>query len=231
MLMQRLCSYSQRPFGEPGNVKTVGWSESPTLPVGTKPTMDSRCEFVVWAPNHNYVKLCKSFRARLCRRSFRTASGPLVVAAYPKARQRRSAPARKCLSDFACAVLQAWKRILASPSPYIFPSPKYLDRPISTVKTAWTSTLKRAGVPHFSIYTLRHVFCTRLSAVAPDAVVQRAMRHTSPETKRMYQLGMTLQVREAVEKSNEKAYGQKRLLRFYDVLPVSDKEENEAVYN
>jgi len=47
----------------------------------------------------------------------------------------------------------------------------------------------------------------------------------------MYQLGMTLQVREAVEKSNEKAYGQKRLLRFYDVLPVSDKEENEAVCN
>src|SRR5215468_6062709 len=58
MLVQRLCSYSQRPFGEPGNVKTVGWSESPTLTVGTKPTMDSRCEFVVWAPNHNYVKLC-----------------------------------------------------------------------------------------------------------------------------------------------------------------------------
>ena len=86
-------------------------------------------------------------------------------------------------------------------------------------------------MPHFSIYTLRHVFCTRLSAVAPDAVVQRAMRHTSPETKRMYQLGMTLQVREAVEKSNEKAYGKKRLLRFYDVLPVSEKEENEAVCN
>jgi hypothetical protein len=46
--------------------------------------------------------------------------------------------------------------------------------------------LKRADVPHFSIYTLRHVFCTRLSTVAPDAVVQRAMRHTSPETKRIY---------------------------------------------
>ncbi len=39
--------------------------------------------------------------------------------------------------------------------------------------------LKEAGVPHFPIYTLRHVFCTRLSEVAPDAVVQRAMRHTS----------------------------------------------------
>src|ERR1700730_10266457 len=29
-----------------------------------------------------------------------------------------------------------------------------------------------------------------LSGVAPDAVVQRAMRHSSPETKRRYQLGM-----------------------------------------
>jgi hypothetical protein len=48
------------------------------------------------------------------------------------------------------------------------------------------------------------------------------MRHTNPKTKRIYQLGMTVQVREAFEKSNEKAYGGKRLLRFYDVLPVSD---------
>jgi hypothetical protein len=40
------------------------------------------------------------------------------------------------------------------------------------------------------------------------------MRHTSPETKRRYQLGMTDQVRQAVEKANKKAYGQKRVLRF-----------------
>jgi integrase len=133
------------------------------------------------------------------------------------------------LSDFACAVLQAWRRALGGTSPHVFPSPKYPDRPISSVKTAWTSTLKRAGVPHFSIYTLRHVFCTRLSAVAPDAVLQRAMRHTSPETKRIYQLGMTVQVREAVEKSNERAYGEDRLLRFYDVLPDSGTEEKLAV--
>jgi len=55
------------------------------------------------------------------------------------------------LSDFTCAVLQAWRRELGSTCPHMFPSPKYSDRPISTVKTAWTSTLKRAGVPHFSI--------------------------------------------------------------------------------
>jgi len=55
------------------------------------------------------------------------------------------------------------------------PEPEIPRSAHSTVKTARTSTLKRAGVPHFSIYTLRHVFCTRLSAVAPDAVVQRAI--------------------------------------------------------
>jgi len=103
------------------------------------------------------------------------------------------------------------------------------DRPISTVKTAWKGVLKRAGVPHFPIYTLRHVFCTRLSQVAPDAVVQRAMRHTRPESKRRYQLGMADQVRQAVERANKRAYGRNRVLRFYDVLPAAKKEEKIAV--
>jgi integrase len=99
------------------------------------------------------------------------------------------------------------------------------------VKAAWTSTLKRAGVSHLSIYGLRHVFCTRLSAVAPDAVVQRSMRHTNPESKRIYQLSMMVQVKEAVEKPNERAYGDKELLRFYNVLPEPGKEAKEAIAN
>jgi hypothetical protein len=70
-----------------------------------------------------------------------------------------------------------------------------------------------------------------LSGVAADAVVQRAMRHTSPETKRRYQLGMTDQVRQAVEKSNEKAYGRKRVLRFYDVRPDAKKEGAKTLRN
>jgi hypothetical protein len=57
------------------------------------------------------------------------------------------------------------------------------------------------------IYNMRHAFCTRLSWVAPDAVIERAMRHTSPETKRHYQLGMVEQVREAMEKANQQVYG------------------------
>ena len=33
------------------------------------------------------------------------------------------------------------------------------------------------------------------------------MRHTSPETKRVYQLSMVEQVREAMEKANQRVYG------------------------
>ena len=135
------------------------------------------------------------------------------------------------LSEYACEVLQAWNKAQVPKSPFVFPSPHLPDQPISTVKTAWKATLRRAGVPHFPIYNLRHVFCTRLSGVAADAVVQRAMRHTSPETKRRYQLGMTDQVRQAVEKSNKKAYGRKKVLRFYDVRPGEKTEGANAVCN
>jgi hypothetical protein len=70
-----------------------------------------------------------------------------------------------------------------------------------------------------------------LSGIAADAVVQRAMRRTIPETKRRYQLGMTDHVRQAMEKSNKKAFGRKKVLRFYDVRPVAAKEGAKAVCN
>src|ERR1700730_10576003 len=88
---------------------------------------------------------------------------------------------------------------------------------------------KNAKVAHFPIYHLRHVFCTRLSWVAPDAVVQRAMRHSSPETKRHYQLGMVEQVRQNLEKANEKVYGRHKVLHSYHSQPAAEKEEGIAV--
>ena len=132
------------------------------------------------------------------------------------------------LSEYACDVLRVWNKEQASKSPFLFPSPHRPGRPVSTVKTAWKATLRRAGVPHFPIYNLRHVFCTRLSGVAPDAVVQRAMRHTSPETKRHYQLGMADQVRQAMEKANKKAYGRGQVLHFYDSRPETEDEAANA---
>jgi integrase len=99
---------------------------------------------------------------------------------------------------------------------YVFPSPRKPGKPIGSVKRAWRTALTKAGVPYFPIYNLRHVFCTRLSWVAPDAVLQRAMRHSSPETKRHYQLGMVNEVRKGIEQANERAYqGKQKVLRFY----------------
>jgi integrase len=133
------------------------------------------------------------------------------------------------LSRLACDVLKEWKKEQGSESPFVFPSPRSPGKPIRSVKHAWRTTLKNAGVPYFPIYNLRHVFCTRLSWVAPDAVVQRAMRHSSPETKRHYQLGMVDQVREGIERANERAYqGKQKLLRFYYVSPETKEEATNA---
>jgi integrase len=82
-------------------------------------------------------------------------------------------------------------------------------------------------VTAFPIYNLRHVFCTRLGEVAPDAVVQRAMRHSSPETKRHYQLRMANQVGQAVEKTNKRLYGKRAPLDFRDSLPQNGEEEKD----
>ena len=133
------------------------------------------------------------------------------------------------LSRLACDVLKEWKKEQSSDSPYVFPSPRKSGKPIRSVKRAWRTALKKAGVPYFPIYNLRHVFCTRLSWVAPDAVVQRAMRHSSPETKRHYQLGMVDQVREGIERANKRAYqGKEKVLRFYYGAVKSEKQAGQT---
>ena len=103
------------------------------------------------------------------------------------------------------------------------------DQPVTTVKTAWKTTLRKAGVGYFPIYHLRHVFCTRLSWVAPGALVQRAMRHSSPETKRHYQLGMVEQLRQNLEKANERVYGKAKVLRFHDGPSIAETEQEIVV--
>jgi integrase len=131
------------------------------------------------------------------------------------------------LSRLACDVLKEWRKEQGKESLYVFPSPQNLSKPIQSVRRAWRTALDKAGVSYFPIYNLRHVFCTRLSWVAPDAVVQRAMRHSSPETKRHYQLGMVDQVREGIERANKQAYQGQKVLRFYYGTAKAEKEAAE----
>jgi integrase len=135
------------------------------------------------------------------------------------------------LTRLACEVLQEWRKEQGLQNPYVFPSPRNPSKPIRSVKRAWRTTLTKASVSYFPIYNLRHVFCTRLSWVAPDAVIQRAMRHSSPDTKRRYQLGLVNQVREHLERANEKAYSGGTPLHFRDSEPQQEVQEPVEVCN
>ena len=112
-------------------------------------------------------------------------------------------------------------------------SPRVLRHEVSLSRRAGlqkTQSLLLVVPVMVPVVHLAYTFCTRLSWVAPDAVVQRAMRHSSPETKRHYQLGMVEQVRQNLEKANEKVYGNRRkVLHFYDSQPAAEKEEEIAV--
>lgn len=72
----------------------------------------------------------------------------------------------------------AFRERMAEPhgSDYLFPSPSpRATKPnIGSLKKVWGSTLRRAKVPYFSLYELRHTFATRLSAggVADHFVTQ-----------------------------------------------------------
>jgi len=47
-----------------------------------------------------------------------------------------------------------------------------------------------------------------MGKVAADAVPTQAMRHSSPEAKRDYLMGMPEEVREAMDKANEESFGE-----------------------
>jgi hypothetical protein len=50
------------------------------------------------------------------------------------------------------------------------------------------------------------------------------MRHSSPETKRRYQLGMVDQVRQGIERANEQTYQGEKVLRFHYGAVKPEKE-------
>jgi len=107
----------------------------------------------------------------------------------------------------------AWKafnaRIEETPgSEYLFPTPsKKARKPyITSLKKVWTTTLRKAGVPHFSLYELRHTFATRLSAggVADHFVTQMLRQGDSGVFKRYSQAKLNM-MREALNRLDRRA--------------------------
>ena len=101
------------------------------------------------------------------------------------------------------------RRVQATPrSEHLFPTPsRKAQKPyITTLKKAWRGALKRASVPYFSIYELRHTFATRLSAggVADHFVTQMLRQGDSQVFKRYSQAKLNM-MREALSRLDRQA--------------------------
>ena len=93
-------------------------------------------------------------------------------------------------------------------SDYLFPSPRVMSsKPhITKVGKLWDRTLQRAGLPHFSLYELRHTFATRLSAggVADHFVTQMLRQGDAAVFKRYSQAKLNM-MRESLSKLDRQA--------------------------
>ena len=93
-------------------------------------------------------------------------------------------------------------------SEYLFPSPKAkAQRPYMTnLRKVWAATLKKAGVPYFAPYELRHTFATRLSAGGvADHMVTQMLRQGDAEVFKLYSQAKLGMMREALAKLDRKA--------------------------
>jgi len=100
-------------------------------------------------------------------------------------------------------------QIEATPgSEYVFPSPspRAKKQYITSLRRIWEKTLRRAGIPYFPIYHLRHTFATRLSAggVADHFVTQMLRQGDSQVFKRYSQAKLNM-MREALTRLDRQA--------------------------
>jgi integrase len=104
---------------------------------------------------------------------------------------------------------QAFKaQIEQSGSEHLFPSTnRNAKRPyITKLKTAWKATLRRAGVPYFPLYHLRHTFASRLSAGGvSDHFVTQMLRQGDADIFKRYSQAKLNMMREALARLDRHA--------------------------
>ena len=96
----------------------------------------------------------------------------------------------------------------AAGSEYLFPSPiQTAKKPyLTNVRKAWETTLKKAGVPYFTLYELRHTFATRLSASGvADHMVTQMLRQGDADVFKLYSQAKLGMMREALTKLDRQA--------------------------
>jgi integrase len=87
------------------------------------------------------------------------------------------------ISGLCKAELLRWRNLVGPEySEWVFPSFSNRRHPLQGGRKAWASTLKKAGLPFFPIYYLRHSFASRLTAagVSPITIAQ-LLGHSSTQ--------------------------------------------------
>ena len=79
------------------------------------------------------------------------------------------------------SALLDWRAATNGVSEYVFFNPQRRSVPILSVKTAWHTALRMAGLPPFPIYQCRHTCATRLAAAGvSDTIVDQSARALPP---------------------------------------------------
>src|SRR5439155_5829148 len=100
-------------------------------------------------------------------------------------------------------------------SEYVFPRLTRKGRKpyIGSLKKVWGTTLRRVGVPHFSIYELRHTFATRLSAGGvSDHFVTQMLRQGDAQVFKRYSQAKLAMMREALARLDRNANEHQKFL-------------------
>jgi len=96
---------------------------------------------------------------------------------------------------------------------YLFPSPITTGKKpyMTNLRKVWAETLKKAGVPYFAPYELRHTFATRLSAGGvADHFVSQMLRQGDAGVFKRYSQAKLNMMRESLARLDRKANEHRR---------------------
>jgi integrase len=109
------------------------------------------------------------------------------------------------LTALCKAELLRWRNLVGPDfSEWVFPNFSDRRHPLQGGRKAWASTLKKAGLPYFPIYYLRHTFASRLTAAGVSTLtIAQMLGHSSTQIVPRYAQVLDQNRIDAVKKLEE----------------------------
>jgi integrase len=106
------------------------------------------------------------------------------------------------LSGFCKSELLRWRNLIGPEySECVFPNFSNRRHPLQGGRKAWASALRKAGIPFFPIYNLRHAFASRMTAAGVSPItIARMLGHSSTQIVPRYAQVLDQNVFDAMEK-------------------------------